>query len=175
MEYTLPFSKIDQDDLSSVGSVGAKWGDLVRAGMPVQPGFVVTAEAYWEFLDKSGLSDKIHHLLQNLNAGNSKSLEEASVLIRRAVVRSPIPKILESEINDEYRKLVQGKKVPVRVSTSSTSSGGMEERFGSGASFNEVLRQVRQAWAAGFSPVEIASSSAKKINHSKVGMGVVVH
>ena len=37
---------LDRDDLETAGGKGANLGELIRAGFPVPPGFVVTTEAY---------------------------------------------------------------------------------------------------------------------------------
>lgn len=46
MSTVLPFSDIGPDDVALVGGKGANLGALTTAGLPVPPGFVVTAEAY---------------------------------------------------------------------------------------------------------------------------------
>ena len=40
------FREVDKDDIGLVGGKGANLGELTRAGLPVPPGFIVTAEAY---------------------------------------------------------------------------------------------------------------------------------
>src|SRR5690606_22648614 len=51
------FEDVDRADVERVGGKGANLGELTRAGFPVPPGFVVTAEAYLHALDVAGVRD----------------------------------------------------------------------------------------------------------------------
>ena len=51
-------------DRSIAGGKGANLGELVRAGFPVPPGFVITTVAYGLMLEKSGLAQTLVDLLQ---------------------------------------------------------------------------------------------------------------
>ena len=50
-------------DLDSVGGKGASLGELTAAGLPVPPGFVVTASTYRTFLETTGIGDEIFDAL----------------------------------------------------------------------------------------------------------------
>lgn len=49
--YTKKFSEIDKNSVAEVGGKGASLGEMTKAGIPVPPGFVVTAETYRQFID----------------------------------------------------------------------------------------------------------------------------
>ena len=49
------FADITLGDVEHVGGKGANLGELTRAGLPVPPGFVVTAEAYLDAMDHGGV------------------------------------------------------------------------------------------------------------------------
>ena len=49
------FDDISKQDVAVAGGKGANLGELTRAGLPVPPGFVVTASAYLEALDIAGV------------------------------------------------------------------------------------------------------------------------
>jgi len=48
--HALWFKDIDKNDIPLVGGKGANLGELVKAGIPVPDGFVVTAKAYFILL-----------------------------------------------------------------------------------------------------------------------------
>ena len=50
-------------ELAAVGGKGASLGRLVKAGFPVPSGFVVTTDAYAEFLRANDLEVKIEKIL----------------------------------------------------------------------------------------------------------------
>ena len=46
MRFVMPLSDLGRDDITLAGGKGANLGELVRAGLPVPGGFVVTTAAY---------------------------------------------------------------------------------------------------------------------------------
>lgn len=49
MAILLPLHKISKKDVNIVGGKGASLGEMTQAGIPVPPGFVVTAETFQQF------------------------------------------------------------------------------------------------------------------------------
>ena len=45
-KYTNNLKRLNKDSLSIAGGKGANLGVLIQAGLPVPPGFVITAAAY---------------------------------------------------------------------------------------------------------------------------------
>ncbi len=54
MSHIAWFTDIRLADVATVGGKGANLGELTAAGLPVPPGFVVTASAYLAAIDASG-------------------------------------------------------------------------------------------------------------------------
>ena len=54
-KITLPFSQINISSVPDAGGKGANLGELTKAGIPVPPGFVVTATAFKKYLELSDL------------------------------------------------------------------------------------------------------------------------
>jgi len=61
------FKDVTKDDIPLVGGKGANLGEMTSANVPVPPGFIVTADAYFDFIDKSGLGVQIKTMLANLD------------------------------------------------------------------------------------------------------------
>ena len=53
------FNEVTKKDVPLVGGKGANLGEMTNAQIPVPPGFIVTASAYFDFLKKSKLAEKI--------------------------------------------------------------------------------------------------------------------
>ena len=51
MELVRDLAQVGRDDRGLVGGKAANLGELIRAGLPVPPGFVVTTDAYWAFVE----------------------------------------------------------------------------------------------------------------------------
>ena len=47
------FNEVGKNDIASVGGKGANLGELTNAQIPVPPGFIVTAEAYYNFIEQT--------------------------------------------------------------------------------------------------------------------------
>ena len=52
-------SEVGLGDVALVGGKGANLGEMIAAGFPVPPGFVVTAEAYLDAMERAGLRDEL--------------------------------------------------------------------------------------------------------------------
>ena len=61
------FSEVGKDDGALVGGKGANLGELTQAGLPVPPGFIITADAYFAYVKAAGLEQKISTILQGFN------------------------------------------------------------------------------------------------------------
>jgi len=47
------FDEVSKRDIPLVGGKGANLGEMINIGIPVPPGFLVTASAYFDFIKKS--------------------------------------------------------------------------------------------------------------------------
>ena len=92
------FNEVDKSDVGLVGGKGANLGEMTRANIPVPPGFIVTASAYFDFLQKSKLMDKIRKVLQPLNPNDSKQLQDISARIKQIISGAKMPTELAEEI-----------------------------------------------------------------------------
>lgn len=77
MNYVEFFKEIGKDDIPIAGGKGANLGELTNAGIPVPPGFVITAETYLKFITKTGIVDKINEMLDGLDFNNTTELNRA--------------------------------------------------------------------------------------------------
>src|SRR5690242_18630306 len=58
-EFVLDLSRVGKDDLARAGGKGSNLGELIRAGFPVPPGFVVTTAAYDRFVAANDLASLV--------------------------------------------------------------------------------------------------------------------
>jgi len=172
------------DDVALAGGKGANLGELVRIGVPVPPGFVVTTEAYRRFLRETGLEEKIRELLEGLNVEDPASLEETSRRIRELILSKPMPRDVEEAIRAAYRELgrrlkIEEPLVAVRSSASAedlpeASFAGQQDTYLNVRGEDKVVEKVKACWASLFTARAIAYREDKGIDHLKVAMAVVV-
>ena len=103
-------------ELGVVGGKGASLGRLVKAGFPVPPGFVITTDAYAEFIRANALEGKIKEVLETLDYENFDALEKETARIREAITGCLFPEDLAGRIVEAYEKLGDATYVAIRSS-----------------------------------------------------------
>ena len=89
MEAIRWFTEIGLTDVALVGGKGANLGELTTTGLPVPPGFVVTADAYLNAVSKSGARDRLALLRSGLNVDDPTSLTETHQAARELILATP--------------------------------------------------------------------------------------
>jgi pyruvate,water dikinase len=171
------FDQVGKDDVGLVGGKGANLGEMTQAQVPVPPGFIVTAGAYFRFLDTSGLRPKLEKMLAGLDHRNNDALQKASQEIKQTIIHTPMPEELARQIKDAYRKL--GGAVAVRSSATaedlpSASFAGQQSTFLNIAGEANVVAAVQACWASLFEARAIFYRVENGFEHMKVGIAVPV-
>ncbi len=65
-KYVIPFEECDISMINRVGGKCASLGELLRAQIPVPPGYAITTDTYLKFLEDNGLRDKVIDRLKAL-------------------------------------------------------------------------------------------------------------
>jgi len=181
------FEELTKDDVPLVGGKNANLGELLRSGIPVPPGFAVTAYAYKRFIEETGIKDKIYEILREKvpeGAAKPEDYMEASEEIRKLIESTPIPKDIEEDIRKAYRELSKrvGKDeefVAVRSSATAedlpgASFAGQQETYLNVKGEDEVVEKVRKCWSSLFTPRAIFYREQKGFKHEKVLISVAV-
>ncbi len=176
--------EVNKDDVPYVGGKAANLGELLRAGIRVPPGFVVTAEAYKKFMKETGLFDKVLSMIKSIDVNNTEQLEEVSQKIKQLILDTPMPKDLEELIRRYYRELakrvgVENPLVAVRSSATAedlpeASFAGQQDTYLNVRGEDEVVKKVKACWASLFNARAIFYREQMKIPHDKAYMAVVV-
>ncbi|MDR5682614.1 MAG: phosphoenolpyruvate synthase [Armatimonadota bacterium] len=178
------FSEISKDDVALVGGKNANLGEMLRAGVPVPPGFAVTAHAYRTFLAHAGVATRLTRLLQRIDPRDLKALHEAASEIQEMIRRAQMPSDLAEAIREAYRRLGSelGERDPyVAVRSSATaedlptaSFAGQQETYLNVRGADDLLDKVRGCFASLFTPRAIAYRTQKGFDHERVYLSVAV-
>ena len=178
MKRVVWFQEVDKDDVGLVGGKGANLGELTKAGIPVPPGFIVTAHAYFGFLEASRLEPKISELLSTTDVDDSAQLQRVSEEIKHLITGEDVPGDVAAEIRRAYRELGSG---PVAVRSSATAEDMAEASFaGQQSTFlnvvgeDNVVAAVRACWASLFEARAIFYRVQAGFDHLNVGIAVPV-
>lgn len=175
------FSEIDKKGVALVGGKGANLGEMVQAGFPVPGGFIVTAEAYYQFLTANKLRPKIKNLVQDLDSSDSTKLNQVSAEVEQLILDATMPEDLENEIIKYYQALDASGQALVAARSSATaedlpdaSFAGQQETYLNVKGQTELLKKVKACWASLFEPRAIFYREEKGFDHFKVGIAVPV-
>lgn len=158
------------------GGKGASLGRMRAVGLPVPPGFVVTARALRDSLTNQGVLSRVTDLITSLETGMETSAvaEEIQEIVRAA----PPWNDLAGEIEDAYERLGDDAFVAVRSSAcaedgEAASFAGQQESFLNVSGSKEVLESLVECWASFFSERALFYRQ-KKGSLADLGMAVVV-
>ena len=184
------FEELGKEDVPLVGGKGANLGEMTNAGIPVPPGFCVTAEAYKYFVenvkleDGTVLQDWIMNIISQTNVDDSKQLQENTAKIREKIISLPMPEEIASEIEDAYKKLSQRfnkDTVYVAVRSSATaedlpeaSFAGQQETYLDVYGVDDVIDKVKKCWASLWTARATFYRAKQGFDHSKVYLSAVV-
>jgi pyruvate,water dikinase len=184
--FVLWLDEVRKEDTPLVGGKNANLGEMVAAGIPVPPGFAVTAYAFKYFLEKTGLGEKIYEMLRKLDVNNTRELEETTRKIREMILAQPMPPEVEEEIKKYYyelaRKLgLEPSKLRVAVRSSATaedlpeaSFAGQQDTYLNVYGAESVVEHVKRCWASLFTARATFYRVAHGIPHEKTHMSVTV-
>ncbi len=183
MPYTLWFDRAGKEALALVGGKNASLGELIRAGIPVPPGFSVTTEAYLDFFSGT-LKEKVEEILKKIDPKDIAHLEEASRTIRELMIETPFSQKMNEEIGSNYEALssvFDMPDLPVAVRSSATaedlpgaSFAGQQDTFLWVQGIEKVLEKIKHCMASLFTPRAIAYRIKMGFPHEKVHISVGV-
>ena len=108
-DLVLWLDELRMSDLAKVGgknaSLGEMIGNLAKLGVSVPGGFATTAQAFQDYLEKSGLAKRILDRLATLDVENVDALSVAGKEIRGWIVDTALPADLDQAIRAAYAKL----------------------------------------------------------------------
>ena len=182
--YVQKFEDLNKSDIGIAGGKGANLGELTQAGIPVPPGFVVTAETYEKFMEDSGINDKVLDILDQIDINDTKALQSAAEEIKSIIIETPIPDDMVMFIKEAYNQLCQrvgedDTDVAIRSSATAedlpeASFAGQQDTFLHVSGDEEVIEYIRKCWASLFEARAIFYREENNFEHSKVLIAVVV-
>ncbi|MBI3930511.1 MAG: phosphoenolpyruvate synthase [Chloroflexi bacterium] len=172
------FKEVTKKDVAVVGGKGANLGEMTNVGIPVPPGFIVTSDAYFDFLRQTKLTAKIRQLLKPVDVNDSRQLQQIAAQVRQVISKAAIPPEIAKEIERAYVKMGQG-LVAVRSSATAedlpeASFAGQQRTFLNVQGKKEVVAAVQECWASLFEARAIFYRVQQNYDHFKVGIAVPV-
>lgn len=175
--FTKNFKQLKKNNIPSAGGKGASLGEMINNKIPVPPGFVVLADAFDRFLNKTDLTQDIEARLHKINYNDTHSVDRASNVIRDLIHDAKLPNNLEKEIINEFKKL-NCKFVAVRSSATAEDSevaswaGELESYLNT--TEKTLLANVKNCWSSLFTSRAIFYRKEQDLLETNVSVAVIV-
>jgi rifampicin phosphotransferase len=160
------------------GGKGANLGELLRAGLPVPPGFVVTTDAYRLFVAANSLQPEIERLARDAPPGDMAALEGAARAVAALFAGGAMPAAVTTAVREAYARLGEP---PAAVRSSATaedlpgaSFAGQMETYLNVRGAEAVLAAVRRCWASLWTARALSYRANQGIAPAAVSLAVVV-
>ena len=186
VEYVVSLDKLGVHDVEHVGGKNASLGEMISnlagAGVSVPGGFATTAQAYRDFLEQSGLNDRIHAALDALDVDDINALTKTGAQIRQWVMEADFPARLDSGIRTAFAEMAAGNdNMAVAVRSSATaedlpdaSFAGQQETFLNIRGVDNVIRAAKEVFASLFNDRAIAYRVHQGFDHKLVALSAGV-
>ncbi|SFB45261.1 phosphoenolpyruvate synthase [Azotobacter beijerinckii] len=186
VEYVVSLDKLGVHDVERVGGKNASLGEMISnlsgAGVSVPGGFATTAQAYRDFLEQSGLNERIHAALDALDVDDVNALAKTGAQIRQWVMEAELPAQLDAAIRKAFAEMAGGNdNLAVAVRSSATaedlpdaSFAGQQETFLNIRGADNVIRAAKEVFASLFNDRAISYRVHQGFDHKLVALSAGV-
>lgn len=174
----LDFNEIKKEDVLVAGGKGANLGEMTSAKINVPSGFVITADAYRDFLKVNGIDILIENGIKKSVDDERKLLNEAE-RFRGKIKSGKFPERLENAIREKYFNLGNNTRVAVRSSATAedlpdASFAGQQETYLNVQGIESVLNAVRNCYASLWGNRAVSYRFHQGYDQTSVSIAVVI-
>ena len=174
----LDFNEIKKEDVLIVGGKGANLGEMTSAKINVPSGFVITADAYRDFLKVNAIDSLIENGIKK-SADDEKILLNEAEHFRGKIKSGKFPEQLENAIREKYFNLGNNTRVAVRSSATAedlpdASFAGQQETYLNVQGIESVLNGVRNCYASLWGNRAVSYRFHQGYDQTSVSIAVVI-
>ncbi|WMN62072.1 phosphoenolpyruvate synthase (plasmid) [Pseudoalteromonas xiamenensis] len=186
-DYVLWYQELGMNDVPRVGGKNASLGEMIsnlaNAGVQVPGGFATTAEAYNEFLEQSGINEKIHTTLDTLDVDDVNELAKVGAQIRQWIIDTPFQPELDQAIREAYQTLHGNPDTDVSFAVRSSATAedmpdasfaGQQETFLNVRGIDAVMVAIKHVFASLFNDRAISYRVHQGYDHRGVALSAGV-
>jgi pyruvate,water dikinase len=156
---------------------------LSPEGVKVPNGFAVTADAYRDFLARTGLDRRIREILTGLDTRDIENLQRCGSEVRQAILAASLPDRLREEIGLAYERLSGGSSRPLDVAVRSSATAedlpdasfaGQQETYLNVQGREALLEQCKRCYASLFTDRAISYRFDKGFDQYQIALSIGV-
>ena len=186
LPLVLWYNELGMHDVDRVGGKNASLGEMITnlssLGVSVPNGFATTSDAFNQFLDQSGVNQRIYELLDKTDIDDIDQLAKAGKQIRQWIIDTPFQPELEQAIHQAYDQLSSDDaEASFAVRSSATaedmpdaSFAGQQETFLNVQGYDAVLVAVKHVFASLFNDRAISYRVHQGYDHRGVALSAGV-
>lgn len=180
------YNQLGMNDVDRVGGKNASLGEMItnlsELGVSVPNGFATTAQAFNDFLEQSGVNQRIYQLLDQIDVDDVNALAAAGAQIRGWIVDTTFQPELEQAIYQAYQTLSEGNdgaSFAVRSSATAedmpdASFAGQQETFLNVQGIEAVMVAIKHVFASLFNDRAISYRVHQGYDHRGVALSAGV-
>ena len=160
MPHIAWYEDFDPTNTADLGGKNASLITMTHAGLPVPPGFAVTAAAYRKVFADSGIEAELESLLEHVDIASTTSVSAGGAAARDLVLGLELPAWLSEPLGESYESLSERcgtAQVPVAVRSSATcedqpdaSFAGEHDTYLWVRGTDDVLSSLLRCWSSLF-------------------------
>ena len=181
------FEDIGIEDVPLVGGKNASLGEMFREltpqGVRIPNGFAITAAAYHDFVENSGVAARLAEILAGLDTRDIAGLQRRGLAARQAILDAELPKSLQAAILDAYAKLSEGLAAPADVAVRSSATAedlpdasfaGQQETYLNVQGAAALLAACKRCFASLYTDRAISYRVDKGFDAMRIGLSIGV-
>lgn len=142
------FSQLYKEDLDTVGKKAVDFSELAGLRIAILDGFVITTSFFKEFLEQTGIAEKIKEVKKLNHPAISESIEKLFYLIKKQIMHTHIPENLTFELYKFYKKLAGPFKDPSLNIFSSSPENNKSVMFKNVKGDANFILKIKEIWAS---------------------------
>jgi len=181
------FDEIGIEDVALVGGKNASLGEMYREltpqGVQIPNGFAITAAAYHDFVENSGVAARLRDILDSLDTRDIADLQRRGLAARQAILDADLPQSLQTAILGAYEKLSAGQNAPVDVAVRSSATAedlpdasfaGQQETYLNVQGSAALLEACKRCFASLYTDRAISYRVDKGFDAQRIGLSIGV-
>ncbi|MCF7968886.1 MAG: phosphoenolpyruvate synthase [Methylococcaceae bacterium] len=181
------FDEIGIEDVPLVGGKNASLGEMFREltpqGVRIPNGFAITAAAYHDFVENSGVASRLAEILAGLDTRDIADLQWRGLAARQAILDAELPESLQAAILDAYAKLSDGLAAPADVAVRSSATAedlpdasfaGQQETYLNVQGATALLAACKRCFASLYTDRAISYRVDKGFDAMRIGLSIGV-
>jgi pyruvate,water dikinase len=181
------FDEIGIEDVPLVGGKNASLGEMFREltpqGVRIPNGFAITAAAYHDFVENSGVAARLAEILAGLDTRDIADLQRRGLAARQAILDAELPESLQESILGAYAKLSGGLAAPADVAVRSSATAedlpdasfaGQQETYLNVQGATALLAACKRCFASLYTDRAISYRVDKGFDAMRIGLSIGV-